>query len=388
MLRASLHAVTPRPKNKYRKVIAVRKIDPDANRFRKIVRGKIRENLKQYVSQGEILARKGKNLVSVPLPQIDIPDFRFGHTDQGGVGQGSGEEGKPLGGEQAPPGPQAGDQPGEHILEVDVTIDELADILGEELELPRIEPRGSDSIQVEKQCYTGINRTGPDSLRHFRRTFKNALRRQIASGIYDAENPCIVPVREDRRYRSWNTKSLPQSNALIVYMMDVSGSMGNEQKDIVRIESFWIDTWLKSQYENLETRYIIHDAQAKLVDSHTFFHVRESGGTKISSAYNLAKELILKEFSPSEWNIYPFHFSDGDNWGGDDTAQCLELLRETLIPFSNVFCYGQVKSAYGSGQFIKDLREAFGTDEKVLLSEINSRDEILPSIKTFLGKGC
>lgn len=366
----------------------MRKIDPDANRFRKIVRGKIRENLKKYVSQGEILARQGKNIVSVPLPQIDIPDFRFGQTDQGGVGQGEGEEGKPLGGEQAPPGPQAGDQPGEHILEVDVTIDELAEILGEELELPRIEPRGNESIHVEKQRYTGINRTGPDSLRHFRRTFKNALRRQIASGTYDGDNPRVVPVREDRRFRSWNTKSLPQSNALIIYMMDVSGSMGNEQKDIVRIESFWIDTWLKSQYENLETRYIIHDAQAKLVDSHTFFNVRESGGTKISSAYNLAKDLIVKEFSPSEWNIYPFHFSDGDNWGGDDTAQCLDLLRETLIPVSNVFCYGQVKSAYGSGQFIKDLREAFGTEEKVLLSEINSRDEILPSIKTFLGKGC
>jgi len=60
----------------------VRKIDPDTNRFRNIVRGKIRENLKQYISQGEMLARQGKNVVSVPLPQIDIPNFRFGSTDQ------------------------------------------------------------------------------------------------------------------------------------------------------------------------------------------------------------------------------------------------------------------------------------------------------------------
>ena len=126
---------------------------------------------------------------------------------------------------------------------------------------------------------------------------------------------------------------------------------------------------------------------AKEVDHDTFFHLRESGGTKISSAYELCLKQIQENYGPENWNIYPFHFSDGDNWGGDDTAQCLELLRETLIPFSNVFCYGQVKSAYGSGQFIKDLRDAFATDEKVLLSEINSRDEILPSIKTFLGKG-
>lgn len=366
----------------------MRKIDPDTNRFRNIVRGKIRENLKQYVSQGELLARQGKKVVSVPLPQIDIPNFRFGDSQQGGVGMGDGEVGEPIGEEQGPPGAEAGDQPGEHVIEVDVSLEELAEILGEELELPRIEPRGTESVKVEKDRYTGINRNGPESLRHFRRTFKAALRRQIASGSYDPKNPKVIPVREDRRYRSWNTKQVPQSNAVIIYMMDVSGSMGNEQKDIVRIESFWLDTWLQSQYQNIETRYIIHDAQAKLVDAHTFFHVRESGGTKISSAYNLAKELIQKEFSPVEWNIYPFHFSDGDNWGGDDTAQCIRLLQEDLIPASNVFCYGQVKSAYGSGQFIKDLREGVGEDEKVLVSEINSRDEILPSIKTFLGKGC
>lgn len=384
---ASLPAATPRVSNRLGGSI-VRKIDPDTNRFRNIVRGKIRENLKQYISQGEMLARQGKNVVSVPLPQIDIPNFRFGSTDQNGVGLGEGEEGQPIGGEQALPGPEAGDQPGEHILEVDVSLEELADILGEELELPRIEPRGTQSIEVEKDRYTGIHRSGPESLRHFRRTFKAALRRQIASGSYDVKNPMVVPIREDRRYRSWNTKKVPQSNAVIIYMMDVSGSMGTEQKDIVRIESFWLDTWLRSQYKNLETRYIIHDAQAKLVDSHTFFHVRESGGTKISSAYNMAKDLIQKEFSPQEWNIYPFHFSDGDNWGGDDTAQCLKLLEEDLIPASNVFCYGQVKSAYGSGQFIKDLREGVGQNDKMLLSEINSREEILPSIKTFLRKGC
>jgi len=352
----------------------MRKIDPDANRFRKIVRGKIRENLKQYVSQGELIARQGKKSVSVPLPQIDLPNFRFGEAEQGGVGQGEGEDG-------------AGDQPGEHVLEVDVELEELAEILGEELELPNIEPRGTSTILVEKDKYTGITKNGPESLRHFRRTFKEALRRQISAGSYSAENPVVIPNREDRRYRSWNTTKVPQSNAVILYMMDVSGSMGNEQKEIVRIESFWLDTWLRSQYENLETRYIIHDAKAKVVDSHTFFHIRESGGTKISSAYSLAKDLIKKEFSPEDWNIYLFHFSDGDNWGGDDTAHCLELLNKDLLPSVNVFCYGQVKSAYGSGQFIKDLRQAYNENAKVLLSEINSRDEILPSIKTFLGKG-
>ncbi len=365
----------------------VRRVDPDTRRFRDIVRGKIRGNLKHYISRGELIARQGKNSVSVPLPQIDIPNFRFGKTEQGGVGQGPGDEGTPLGGEEADSGPEAGEQPGEHVLEVDVSLEELAEILGEELELPNIEPKGTESVHTIKERYTGIDRQGPESLRHFRRTFKAALKRQIQSGVYNPDKPIIVPTRDDRRYRSWKTLSVPQSNAAIIYMMDVSGSMGNEQKEIVRIESFWLDTWLKSQYENIETRYIIHDAAAKVVDAHTFFHIRESGGTKISSAYKLAKEVIEKEFPPSEWNIYPFHFSDGDNWGGDDTSLCMKLLTECLLPWSNVFCYGQVKSAYGSGQFIKDLREAFPEDDGVILSEINSRDEILSSLKTFLGKG-
>ncbi|MCI0651446.1 MAG: DUF444 family protein [Planctomycetes bacterium] len=365
----------------------VDRIFPDSSRFKRIVRGKIRENLKRYISRGELIARQGKSIVSVPLPQIEIPTFRYGKDEQGGVGQGPGEEGTAIGAQDGEGGAGAGNMPGEHILEVDVTLEELAEILGEELSLPAITPKGNKDIFTVKDRYTGIHRAGPESLRHFKRTYKQALRRQLQLGTYNAGRPIILPAREDRRYRSWKTQKLPESNAVIIYMMDVSGSMGNEQKEIVRIESFWIDTWLRSQYRHIDTRYIIHDAAARVVDSHTFFHVRESGGTKISSAYKLAREVIDKEFPPDQWNIYLLHFSDGDNWGGDDTSMCMELLRNELLPCCNLFCYGQVKSAYGSGQFIKELASGFPEDPKVVLSEINSRDEILGSIKTFLGKG-
>ena len=364
----------------------VHRIDPDTNRFKEIVRGKIKHNLKKYISHGELLGRQGDNVVSIPLPQIELPRFRYGQQQTGGVGQGEGEEGSAL-----QPGPGqgqgAGDSPGEHVLEVEVTLEELAKILGEELELPRIEPRGERAVDSSTDKYTGIHKSGPESLRHFKRTFKEALKRQIMAGLYNPERPVIVPVREDRRYRSWKQKSVPESNAAIIYMMDVSGSMGTEQKEIVRIESFWIDTWLKAQYRQIETRYIIHDSAAREVDQHTFFHVRESGGTRISSAYQLTKEIVEKDYDLTRWNIYPFHFSDGDNWGGEDTALCMNLLRGFLLPSSNVFCYGQVKSAYGSGQFIKDLTDSFPDCDNLLLSEINNRDEIYRSIKTFLGKG-
>ncbi len=366
------------------------RIDRDHSRFKQIVRGKIKENLKRYVQQGELLGRRGKDTLSIPVPFIDVPRFRFGHKEQGGVGQGKGEVGDALSDAAVEPGDghgHAGEGEGQHALEVEVSLDELADIMGEELQLPKIEKRQSSRIVTEKPRYTGVNTTGPESLRHFKRTYKQALRRQLAAGTYDPKRPVIIPTREDRRYRSYRMDPVPDTNAAIVYMMDVSGSMGEEQKEIVRIESFWIDMWLRRQYKGIEVRYIIHDAVAREVDQQTFFHTRESGGTMISSAYKLCRDILRADYPASAWNVYPFHFSDGDNWSADDTRYCLELLREDILPHVNQFAYGQVESPYGSGQFIKDLRESVGERENVALSEIADKEGIYPSIRDFLGKG-
>jgi sporulation protein YhbH len=365
----------------------VRRVEIDHNRFRQIVRGRIKKDLHRFITQGEFLTRKGRDVVSVPLPQIRLPQFRFGRNESG-VGMGEGDPGTPLEGDAGSSGGgPGGDQAGEHVLEVEVSLDDLAKILGEELELPRIEPRGTRRFSAVRDRYTGLRRVGPESLRHFKRTFKESLKRQMIQGTYDPVSPRIVPVRDDRRYRSWNMRLNPESNAVIIYMMDVSGSMGSEQKEIVRIEAFWIDTWLRSQYRNLEVRYIVHDAVAKEVDQHTFYHLRESGGTKISSAYELCTKVIEERYPPSEWNIYPFHFSDGDNWSGKDTEKCVKLLEGELLPRVNMFGYGQVKSAYGTGQFKGDLDEHFKGDERLVTSDIQSRESILDSIREFLGKG-
>jgi len=170
-------------------------------------------------------------------------------------------------------------------------------------------------------------------------------------------------------------------------MMDVSGSMGDEQKEIVRIESFWIDTWLRSQYKHIESRYIIHDAVAYEVDQKTFYSTRESGGTKISSAYKLCNEIIDRHYPVTDWNIYPFHFSDGDNWGGGDTKECIRILRDEITVKVNQFAYGQVESPYGSGQFIKDLEKEFKAADEVVTSQIKDREAVYDSIRDFLGKG-
>ena len=362
------------------------KIDKDLQRFRKIVRGHVKSNLSKYIGRGEMIGKKGNDLVSIPLPAINPPQFRYGSKGSGGVGVGPGQPGQPLTPQQGDGDPQAGEEPGGHILEVELTMQELADILGEELALPRIQPKGKKNIVAVKDKYSSIRNVGPESLRHFKRTYKQALKRQISGGVYNPVAPKIIPQREDKRYRAWKEFPKPDAVACIVYMMDVSGSMTDEQKEIVRVESFWLDSWIRSHYQGIERVYIIHDAAAKEVDEHTFYHTRESGGTKISTAYDLANRIIGSRYPIEEWNVYAFHFSDGDNWG-DDNPKALKLLKNELLPKLNLFGYGQVESPYGSGEFFDHIDALTADHENLITSRVPDREAILGSIKEFLKTG-
>lgn len=363
----------------------VKRIERDRKRFDDIVRGRIKQDLRRHITRSELIGKKGSEIVSIPVPQIELPRFRYGSRERGGVGQGEGEEGTPLGtGDED--GSGAGDAPGHHIREVELSIREMTKLLGEALELPRIEPRGAESLTAVKGRYVGVRRIGPETLRSFKRTYREALKRQISTGTYDPGRPLVVPVREDMRYRSWKDQPIPVANAVIFYLMDVSGSMANEQKEIVRIESFWIDNWIRSHYDGVQSRYLIHDAEAREVNRETFFTTRESGGTRISSGYELAATMAEREYPAGQWNLYFFHFSDGDNLGNGDNERCFQLLRDRLLPTANLFGYGQVESRAGSGAFLGALETHVDADN-LILSRIADRDGILGSIKDFLGKG-
>jgi len=364
----------------------IAKIEQDQSRFRQIVRGKVRENLRKYITNGELIGRQGRDLVSIPIPEIQIPQFRFGQRQTGGVGQGDGEPGTPIAFDpDSEGGDKAGNTPGDHIMEAEVSLEELARIMGDELELPNIKPRGKENIETTVDRYTGIRRVGPESLRHFKRTYREALKRQVALGVYNPDRPAVVPVREDKRYRSWESRYEPDSNAAIIYMMDVSGSMSDDKKEIVRLTAFWIDMWLRSQYKKVRVRYIIHDADAREVERDAFYHTRESGGTAISSAYQLCQKMIETEYNPAEWNIYPFHFTDGDNWD-DDNAKCGKLLADCILPYVNQFCYGEVSGSRES-DFCQMLGHLNSEKGRLVKARIKDKDAIYDAIKAFLGKG-
>ena len=176
-------------------------------------------------------------------------------------------------------------------------------------------------------------------------------------------------------------------------MMDVSGSMGDQQKELVRLTAFWIDTWLRRNYEGIESRYIVHDVRAGEVDKKVFFSMREDGGTRISSAYALCSEMIKDDYDPNDWNVYLFHFSDGDNSSEADNRRCVELIDGELLPRANMFGYCQVTSAYGSGNFFNVLSDAFpegAPDEdgpRVISSRIDGREGIYDALRTLFKQG-
>jgi uncharacterized sporulation protein YeaH/YhbH (DUF444 family) len=362
-------------------------IGSDVGRFKDIIKGRFKHDLKKFVSSGQLIGQQGRKVVKIPIHSIDLPIFSYGNKDRGGMGMGDGDEGDPMDGKGKPGQGKAGEDDGEHELSAEFSPEELAKIMMEYLELPLLEDKGKGKVNSEKNKYNKIGLQGPESLRHNRKTYKEALKRQISSGNYNPDNPTIIPIKEDRRYKSYSTKEAPDTNTVVMYMMDCSGSMGAEEKHIVEAEVFWIDLLLKASYKDIESIFIVHDTKAKEVSREDFFKISSGGGTRISSAYKLCSELIEKQYPFSDWNVYPFHFSDGDNFGQGDNNECADLLTEKIFPNCNVFSYGQVKSQGGSGDFIDYLGAKFADNEKITTSQIDHADDIMKSIKTFFEKG-
>jgi uncharacterized sporulation protein YeaH/YhbH (DUF444 family) len=171
-------------------------------------------------------------------------------------------------------------------------------------------------------------------------------------------------------------------------MRDASGSMSGEKTEIIRQENWWIDLWLRTNYQNVERVYILHDYEAYEVKDNQFYELSTGGGTRISAAYELCDKIIDRRYPPDNWNIYAFHFSDGENWIGDTESVCVPLLSDRLLAKVNLFAYGQVALGRRSpGMHLIQLKEALQAKENLATSVISGREDILASIKEFLGTG-
>ena len=151
--------------------------------------------------------------------------------------------------------------------------------------------------------------------------------------------PFIDPF--DLRYNNRVKQPKPTSQAVMFCLMDVSGSMDEQKKDMAKRFFILLYLFLQRAYDRIELVFIRHHTSAVEVNEHDFFHSRESGGTVVSSALNLMKEVVHKRYASSEWNIYAAQASDGDNWDSD-SANCARIMEENLLPYCQYFAYIEI----------------------------------------------
>ncbi len=371
-----------------------RKGQIDQERHKERVREAIKKNLGSIVSNESIILSDGRRVVKVPIRSLDEYKFRYDYRKKKHVGTGDGntQVGDVIGREGQPgngpgQGQGAGDQPGQEYYEAEVDIDEIAKLIFEDLHLPYLEDKAKQAVQSKTTKFTEIRRSGILSNLDKRRSLiENIKRRARETG-----KARIGPFKkEDLRYKTWEEEIKYESNAVVIAMMDVSGSMGEFKKYIARSFYFWMVRFLKTKYDNVKIVFISHHTEAKEVSEEQFFTQGESGGTVVSSAYRLALDIIAERYPPRDWNIYPFHFSDGDNYYSDNDEAV--NLADELISTCNLFGYGEIgeegASSYrrSSGALLSIFKDRLKNQERFVGVRIDDKEDVYPALKEFFGK--
>jgi hypothetical protein len=373
----------------------------DRARHRSKIRESIRDNIADIIAEESIIGQSRDRIIKVPIR--GIKEYRFVYGDNApGVGQGNGgtERGQVVGKADAQGEGQdkAGDKPGADYYETEVTLEELIDIMFEDLELPDLERkalRQLESVRFGKR--KGYRQVGIRVRLDKRRTVRERSKRIHAARRRERLSPTAaferVPFNErrfpfhdhDLVYRHVTTDIRNESNAVVLCLMDTSGSMDTMKKYLARSFFFLLYQFICTKYQNVEIAFVAHHTEAKEVTEEEFFHKGESGGTFISSAYVKALEIVKERYHPSLWNVYAFHCSDGDNFDSDNPA-ALRAAKE-LADACNLFGYGEIKplgSRYYESSMLNVFRRLDADNFQTVL--IERKEDIWPSFKAFLGK--
>lgn len=316
----------------------------DQQRHMDKVKEAIKNNLPDLVSEESIVMSNGRDIIKIPIRSLDEYKIRYNYNKSKQVGQGNGDSkvgdvvARAPGGEKQGPGggKKAGDKPGSDYYEAEVSLEELEEALFKELELPDLQEKEQAEIITEKIEFNDVRKKGLMGNIDKKRTILTALKRNAREG-----QPGITPIyNDDLRFKTWNEEVKQESKAVVLAMMDTSASMGTFEKYMARSFFFWMTRFLKTKYEQVDIAFIAHHTEAKEVTEEEFFTKGESGGTICSSAYAKAIELIEERYQPSRYNIFPFHFSDGENITSDN-PKCIKLVNE-IMEVSNMFGYAEV----------------------------------------------
>ncbi len=359
-------------------------------RFLRRHKEQIREAVRRAVDGRGIRDLERGEEVRIPKKDLSEPVFHHGPGGQreyvhpgnqeyiqgdrierpkGGQGQGSGQG-------------QASDQgEGEDDFVFALSKEEFMQVFFEDLALPHLIRTQLAEVPEYKTHRAGFTTDGTPNNLHVVRSMRGALGRRIALGgesrrelhaledraaelrRHHADEPVakrelaeveariavlkarlgLIPFLDpiDLKFRSRVKTPVPSSKAVMFCLMDVSGSMDEQRKELSKRFFILLYLFLTRHYEKIDLVFIRHHTQAQEVSEHDFFHARETGGTVVSSALELMDQIIRARYSPSEWNIYGAQASDGDNWH-HDSARCHELLAQQLLPACRYFAYVQV----------------------------------------------
>ncbi|HEY2493004.1 MAG TPA: sporulation protein YhbH [Paenibacillus sp.] len=355
----------------------------DQVRHQQKVRDIIKQNLPDLITEENIIMSDGKQIIKVPIRSLDEYRFVYNYQKQKHVGQGDGDSqvGDVLGRDPAQKpgkGEKPGDQPGHDIMEAEVSIEDVEEMLFDQMELPNLKQKEKDQMETQTVIFNDVRKKGMMSNLDKKRTILENLRRNASAG-----DPGIHGINpDDLRYKTWDDVVTPDSNAVIIAMMDTSGSMGNFEKYCARSFFFWMTRFLRRQYEKVEIVFVAHHTEAKEVTEDEFFNRGESGGTICSSAYQKALDIIDQRYPTARYNIYPFHFSDGDNLTSDN-ERCVKLIGE-LLKVCNMFGYGEVNQYNRSSTLMSAYRNI--KLDPFMYYVIKEKGEVYQALKTFFRK--
>ncbi|WP_227765168.1 sporulation protein YhbH [Zhaonella formicivorans] len=366
----------------------------DRRRHRQLTEESIKRNLADILSEESIIGESKNKKIKIPIRGLKEYRFIYGKNVPGvGSGDGSEKKGDVIGHDDNGQGKGnngAGNEPGEDIYETEVTIEDIIHYLFEDLNLPFLERKKfSEILSESSHKRSGYQKKGITPRLAKKRTVVEKIKRKQATikSLREAELEEEIgrfPFKEDDlRYHRVKETRKRELNAVVICIMDTSGSMDQAKKYLARSFFFLLHQFIKMKYLNVEVVFIAHSTEAKVVTEKEFFHKVESGGTYISSGYKKALEVIEQAYNPAFWNIYAFHVSDGDNWSEDDN-KAIEYAKK-LCEVCNLFGYAEilpgVKPSNIKYKYIEKIK-----DHNFVTTTIDKKEDLWPALKNILKK--
>jgi hypothetical protein len=397
-------------------------------RFLRRYKQQIKKAISEQISKRSITNIDSGESVSIPTRDISEPTFR---GDKGGVHEGvfpgnkefaQGDRIKrPLNQGQGG-GRRASDSgEGEDEFAFEISRDEYLDLLFDDLELPNLQKNQLRKLTRNKTVRAGFTNDGVPTNINIVRSLRSALSRRVALGAeprrrlheLEAELQALgqavgsdearrleleqeieelrarlrkIPFIDtfDLRFNNFVQRPVPTAQAVMFCLMDVSGSMDQETKDIAKRFYILLYLFLTRSYRDVEVVYIRHHTQAKEVDEEEFFYSRETGGTIVSSALELTRDIIAQRYPPADWNIYAAQASDGDNWN-DDSPHCEQILAKELLPHLRYYAYVEItrRDHQGLWEHYTHLLEQY---DNFAMQQIREQGDIYPVFREFFRK--